>query len=69
MDGYTWTMYDARDGGIQVLKDSKNNVKITTEFLKIPGGEHGGSWAARIKGEPMDAGTLLYRVTIFVQSF
>ncbi|ETW85531.1 glycoside hydrolase family 63 protein [Heterobasidion irregulare TC 32-1] len=37
LDGYTWTMYDARDGGVQVLKDSKNNVKVTTEFLKIPG--------------------------------
>ena len=54
MAGYTWTEYDAREGGIQVIKDPRNNVQVTTEFLKFPGGEHGGSWAARIKGEPMD---------------
>jgi mannosyl-oligosaccharide glucosidase len=54
LDGYTWTVFDAREGGVQVIKDGKNNLKITTEFLKVPGGEHGGSWAARIKGEPMD---------------
>ena len=62
-------MYDARDGGVQVLKDSKNNVKVTTEFLKIPGGEHGGSWAARIKGEPIDTGTHVDRIKKSVQSF
>lgn len=54
LDGYTWTQYDPREGGVQEIKDSQNNVKITTEFLKVPGGNNGGSWAARIKGEPMD---------------
>jgi mannosyl-oligosaccharide glucosidase len=54
LDSYTWTEYDAREGGVQVLKDSANNVKITTEFLKVPGGEHGGSWAVRVKGAPVD---------------
>lgn len=54
MSGYTWTEYDAREGGIQILKDPKNNVQVTTEFLKVPGGDHGGSWAARIKGEPIN---------------
>ncbi|TFY83454.1 hypothetical protein EWM64_g561 [Hericium alpestre] len=54
LNGYSWTTYDARDGGVQVLKDGPNNIKVTTELLKIPGGEHGGSWAARIKGEPLD---------------
>ena len=58
LDGYTWTTYDAREGGVQEVKDSKNNVKLTTEFLKVPGGQHGGSWAARIKGEPLDTGLL-----------
>ncbi|KAF8626209.1 hypothetical protein AX15_004899 [Amanita polypyramis BW_CC] len=53
LDGYDWTEYDSRQGGVQVLKDGANNVKITTEFLKVPGGDYGGSWAARIKGEPM----------------
>lgn len=42
---------------MQVIKDGANNVKITTEFLKVAGGDHGGSWAARIKGEPIDPST------------
>lgn len=55
---YTWTEYDPRDGGVQVIKDPMNNVQITTELLFIEGGDHGGSWAARIKGEPLDPGQL-----------
>ena len=54
LDSYTWIQYDPREGGVQEIKDSQNNVKITTEFLKVPGGKNGGSWAARIKGEPID---------------
>ncbi|VDC05344.1 unnamed protein product [Peniophora sp. CBMAI 1063] len=53
LESYTWTNYDAREGGTQVLKDGLNNVKVTTELLKVPGGRHGGSWAVRIKGEPL----------------
>jgi mannosyl-oligosaccharide glucosidase len=54
LDAYTWTEFDIWKGGVQVIKDGANNVEITTEFLKIPGGRHGGSWAARIKGRPID---------------
>jgi len=54
LDSYTWTHFDPRQGGVQILQDSQNNVKITTELLKVPGGSHGGSWAARVKGEPID---------------
>jgi mannosyl-oligosaccharide glucosidase len=54
LDSYAWIQYDPREGGVQEIKDSQNNVRITTEFLKVPGGNNGGSWAARIKGEPMD---------------
>jgi mannosyl-oligosaccharide glucosidase len=57
LDSYTWTHFDARQGGVQIIQDSQNNVKITTELLKVPGGSHGGSWAARIKGEPIDPRT------------
>ena len=57
LNGYTWTQFDAREGGIQVLKDTENNVKVTTELLIVDGGEHGGSWAARIKGEPINEGS------------
>ena len=41
---------------MQVLKDGKNNVEITIEWLKVAGGKHGGSWAARIKGIPIYPG-------------
>ena len=57
MSGYTWAEYDPREGGVQVINDAPNNVKITTEFLKVPGGAYGGSWAARVKGEPLTPGT------------
>ncbi|GJE97097.1 glycoside hydrolase family 63 protein [Phanerochaete sordida] len=65
LDSYTWTEFDAREGGVQVIKDSMNNVKLTTEFLKIPGGQHGGSWAARIKGEPIDPDRISRISTVF----
>ncbi|KAF9792420.1 glycoside hydrolase [Thelephora terrestris] len=65
LDSYTWTQYDPREGGIQEIKDSQNNVKITTEFLKVPGGKNGGSWAARIKGEPMDTSNPMHISTVF----
>ncbi|KAF5376548.1 hypothetical protein D9757_008280 [Collybiopsis confluens] len=54
LQSYTWSKYDPREGGIQVIKDARNNVQLTTEFLKVPGGDFGGNWAARIKGEPLD---------------
>ncbi|OBS21312.1 hypothetical protein FPOA_07650 [Fusarium poae] len=49
--GYGWDEYDARIGGVQSIHDKGNNIDLTTTFVKIPGGSHGGSWAARIKGE------------------
>ena len=56
LDAYTWTAHDPREGGVEVLKDGKNNVEITIEWLKVLGGDHGGSWAARVKGVPMYSG-------------
>lgn len=41
---------------MQVINDGANNVRITTEFLKVAGGEHGGSWAVRVKGEAIKPG-------------
>ncbi|KAF9134810.1 Processing alpha glucosidase I [Mortierella sp. 14UC] len=63
---YGWLKHDGRTFGTQELKDTRNNVELTTEFIKIPGGTHGGSWGARIsgkpirKGEPMSISTLYY---------
>ncbi|KAI2633854.1 glycoside hydrolase family 63 protein [Xylaria nigripes] len=54
MAGYGWEEYDTRKGGIQTIHDAENQVDITTMFVKMPGGANGGSWAARIKGEPRE---------------
>lgn len=65
MHGYGWDEYDARNGGVQSLNDKGNKIDITTTFVKVPGGAHGGSWAARIKGKlrkdaPKDGKTMLF---------
>ncbi|KAK1770425.1 glycoside hydrolase family 63 protein [Phialemonium atrogriseum] len=51
MEGYGWDEYDTRKGGVQSIHDKENKIDITTSFVKVPGGAHGGSWAARIKGQ------------------
>ena len=54
MAGYGWDEYDVRLGGHQTIHDAENKIDITTEFVKIPGGQHGGSWAVRVKGRPRE---------------
>ncbi|KAM0285180.1 hypothetical protein ACHAQH_001609 [Verticillium albo-atrum] len=54
INGYGWDEYDARKGGVQSIHDEANHIDITTSFVKVPGGAHGGSWAARIKGVPRE---------------
>ncbi|KAH8908683.1 glycoside hydrolase family 63 protein [Coniochaeta sp. PMI_546] len=54
MQGYGWDEYDTRKGGVQSIHDKENKIDITTSFVKIPGGAHGGSWGARIKGQLRD---------------
>ncbi|KAK4148144.1 glycoside hydrolase [Dichotomopilus funicola] len=64
MKGYGWEEYDPRRGGIQTIHDIQNGLDLTTSFVKVPGGAHGGNWAARIKGvlnddAPKDQKTIL----------
>ena len=54
LDGYGWDEYDVRSGGRQTIHDPANRIDITTEFIKFPGGQHGGNWGARIKGTPRE---------------
>ncbi|KAF2015320.1 glycoside hydrolase family 63 protein [Aaosphaeria arxii CBS 175.79] len=54
LDGYGWDEYDVRTGGRQTIQDPVNRIDITTEFIKFPGGQHGGSWGVRIKGTPRE---------------
>ncbi|KIW97396.1 uncharacterized protein Z519_02788 [Cladophialophora bantiana CBS 173.52] len=66
MAGYGWEEYDVRNGGRQVIHDTGNKIDLTIDFVKVPGGQHGGSWAARIKGNPReDAPATLVTTLIF----
>ena len=66
MAGYGWEEYDVRHGGRQVIHDAGNNLDLTIDFIKAPGGIHGGSWGARIKGKPReDAPSPLVTTMIF----
>lgn len=62
LQSYEWQQHDGRTYARQLLKDTPNNVDITTELIKIPGGVNGGSWTVRIKGsaEPHVKTSLLY---------
>lgn len=64
LDGYGWDEYDVRSGGRQTIHDPANNIDITTEFIKFPGGEHGGSWGARIRGTPREDASPNVRSTV-----
>jgi mannosyl-oligosaccharide glucosidase len=66
MAGYGWDEYDVRSGGQQTIHDAGNLIDITTSFVKIPGGNNGGSWAVRIKGTPRtDASPNLKSTVVF----
>jgi mannosyl-oligosaccharide glucosidase len=54
MAGYGWDEYDVRKGGRETIHDAGNSIDLTINFIKVPGGQHGGSWAARVKGVPRD---------------
>lgn len=66
MAGYGWDEYDVRTGGRQTIHDAGNSIDITTEFVKILGGTHGGSWGVRVKGTPReDAPARLISTVLF----
>lgn len=52
MAGYGWNEYDTRKGGRETIHDAGNSLDVTVDFVKVPGGQHGGNWAARVKGVP-----------------
>ena len=64
MAGYGWEEYDVRTGGRQTIHDTGNLLDLTTEFVKIPGGSHGGNWAARITGSPREDAPADIKTTI-----
>lgn len=64
MRGYGWEEYDVRTGGRETIHDAGNNIDLTIDFVKVPGGSHGGSWGARIHGKP--ANTRQATTVVFV---
>ncbi|GAA5999150.1 mannosyl-oligosaccharide glucosidase [Rhodotorula paludigena] len=52
---YSYTEHDGRSAAKQVLNDKVNNVRLTIRWIKVAGGDEGGSWAVRLEGEPLDA--------------
>lgn len=65
MHGYGWDEYDARTGGVQTIHDKGNQIDITTSFVKVPGGSHGGSWAVRVKGRPRNDAPESLKTTVY----
>ncbi|KAI8372558.1 glycoside hydrolase [Choanephora cucurbitarum] len=50
LEGYGYQKHDGRDYASQQINDPQSNVKLSTEFIKVPGGEQGGDWGVRISG-------------------
>ncbi|RUS26055.1 glycoside hydrolase [Jimgerdemannia flammicorona] len=64
--GYGYHKHDGRSFAMQRIRDEHNNVVITTEFIKVPGGKHGGEWGVRIKGKPDSEGVPTTAVLFYV---
>ncbi|NWX28073.1 MOGS glucosidase, partial [Notiomystis cincta] len=43
---YGWLMHDGENFGVQEIRDQ--GLVLRTEFVKQPGGEHGGDWSWRV---------------------
>ncbi|XP_064191214.1 mannosyl-oligosaccharide glucosidase isoform X1 [Anguilla rostrata] len=46
LPSYGWLLHDGLGFGVQEIRDS--DFTLTTEFVKRPGGEHGGDWTWRV---------------------
>ncbi|XP_074130343.1 mannosyl-oligosaccharide glucosidase [Sminthopsis crassicaudata] len=56
MGPYGWELHDGVSFGRQRLHDGA--LLLTTEFVKRPGGSHGGDWSWRITAEPQSQESL-----------
>jgi mannosyl-oligosaccharide glucosidase len=48
---YGWNMHDGRTFGSQNIRDKLLNLDLTTDFVKVPHGNHGGDWVLRVTGK------------------
>jgi len=56
-----WNKHDGRNFGVQTIQD--RGVHLTTSFVKVGGGNHGGDWTSRVEASGGQRGTqvsLLY---------
>ncbi|KAF5915072.1 hypothetical protein HPG69_003573 [Diceros bicornis minor] len=51
---YGWEFHDGVSFGRQHIQDGA--LRLTTEFVKRPGGQHGGDWSWRVTVEPQASG-------------
>jgi mannosyl-oligosaccharide glucosidase len=51
LSSYSYTRHDGRYFASQDIIDGKNNIKLTTSWLKS---EDGADWSVRIEGEAID---------------
>ncbi|CAH7690989.1 glycoside hydrolase [Phakopsora pachyrhizi] len=54
LGGYGYDKHDGRNFASHFLRDELNNLDLKIQFLKTPGGDHGGSWGMRIIGDSLD---------------
>ncbi|CAK6435223.1 unnamed protein product [Pipistrellus nathusii] len=52
---YGWEFHDGLSFGRQHIQDGA--LRLTTEFVKRPGGQHGGDWSWRVTVESQASGT------------
>ncbi|XP_067154548.1 mannosyl-oligosaccharide glucosidase [Apteryx mantelli] len=60
---YGWLQHDGENFGVQDIHD--HGLLLRTEFVKRPGGEHGGDWSWRVTARPEGAGTQASLISLF----
>lgn len=59
MGSYGWEEFDIRKGGRQVINDKRMNLRLTTEYVKLPAqADPRGNWALRVSGRPLSEDNL-----------
>ncbi|NXV13790.1 MOGS glucosidase, partial [Cepphus grylle] len=60
---YGWLMHDGENFGAQEIRDG--GLFLKTEFVKRPGGEHGGDWSWRVTARMEGAGSPVPLLSLF----
>ncbi|NXS48023.1 MOGS glucosidase, partial [Balaeniceps rex] len=60
---YGWLMHDGENFGVQEIEDE--GLLLKTEFVKRPGGEHGGDWSWRVTARMKGVGSPAPLLSLF----